>query len=489
MRLQRMMLSVQWYDLNVKYRQGKEMYLPDTLSRAYLPDNDPEANDFNEVNAIDFLSVSRDKYTEIQECSLRELDHLRTVILNGWPDTRKELPINLRPYWDSRSELAVSDGIIYKGMRILVPSSLQKRMLNIIHKSHLGIVKCKQRAREALYWPSMNADIEETVKNCRKCADFQRNLPSEPLMPTAPPDLPYLEVGTDLFEFESKSYLLSVDYYSKFVEVDELKDIRSKTVIQALKTQFSRHGIPEILRSDCGRQYTAKEFQDFCEDYGITHKPSSPYFQSSNGEAERAIQTVKGLWKKAADKQLALLDYRTTPLEGINLSPAQLLMGRRPRNTLPTSRTLLNPASYNRQEIKQHFNLEKAKQKYYHDQPSTKEFTRLELGQPVRMAPLPGSKSWHSAKVIGHDSSPRSYIVESDSRRYRRNRRHLHKCTEAAQQEESTILNDSPLELPYSHQDEDTPPVESPSEDVPEVPQKHHYVYPQWSHRQAPKQA
>ena len=208
-----------------------------------------------------------------------------------------------------------------------MPPSVQRHMLSIIHESHLGIVKCKQQAREVLYWPVMNSDIEETAKNCTKCAEFQRKQSSEPLMPSQTPELPFSEVGTDLLDFECKTYLLTVDYYSKFIEVDQLSDQRSKTTIEALKAQFARHGIPKVIRSDSGPQYTSEEFARFCREYGITHKTSSPYCLSINSEAERAVQTVKRQWRKALDRQLALLDCRTTPLQGLNLSPAQLLMG------------------------------------------------------------------------------------------------------------------------------------------------------------------
>ena len=92
-----------------------------------------------------------------------------------------------------------------------------------------------------------------------------------------------------------------------------------------------------------------------------------------NGEAERAVQTVKSLWRKALDRQLALLDYRTTPLEGINMSPAQLLMGRRPQNKLPASEEVLAPLMHNRKDLVQHFNEQRNKQKFYHDRRSAGE--------------------------------------------------------------------------------------------------------------------
>ena len=137
-----------------------------------------------------------------------------------------------------------------------MPSSLRRQMLNLVHESHLGIIKCKQRVREVLYWPAMNSDIEETVKNCTKCTDFQRKQPSEPLIPTETPGLPFVMVGTDLFDFESNTCLLTVDYYSSFIEVDRLQDLGSKATIEVLKAQFWRHGIPEVIRSDGGPLFT-----------------------------------------------------------------------------------------------------------------------------------------------------------------------------------------------------------------------------------------
>ena len=210
----------------------------------------------------------------------------------------------------------------------------------------------------------MNVVIEEMVRNC-KCADFQNKLPRQPLKPTEMPELSFEEVAS---EFEGKPYILLVDYYSKFIEADELTDQRSRTTIEVLKAQFSRHGILTTLRTDNGPQYSSEEFKDFCESYGITHKTSSLHTPHSNDEAvQRAVQTVKRLWCKAPDKHLTLLDYRTTPLESVRLSPAQLLMGRRPRNKLSTAHVLLAPTAYDPLKVKRLLDKSKCMQKFYHD--------------------------------------------------------------------------------------------------------------------------
>jgi transposase InsO family protein len=430
MRLQKMLLKLQWYGLEVHYRRGKEMYLPDTLSRAFLPDKTPEVDNLEHVSMLDFLSVTKERYEQLQECTQLELSQLQSVIQDGWPDNKQQVPFDVKQYWESRSELVVSNGIIYKGMRIVVPPSLRQYMVKLIHQSHLGIVKCKQRAREVLYWPAMHSDIEQAVKDCSKCAEFQNNQPKEPMKPTETPDLPFMEVGTDIFELDSKHYILIVDYYSKFIEVDELPDMSSKATITALKSQFCRHGIPQVVRSDNGPQYSSSEFRKFCLEFGISHRTSSPHTPHSNGAAEKAVQTVKRMWKKS-DKHLSLLDYRTTPLENVNLSPAQLLMGRRPRNLLPASHELLVPTSYNPQEVKRRLNGQKTVQKYYYDS-HTRDLHPLRSGQPVRLAPHPGCKTWSPGVALEHHPSPRSYLVQSGGRTYRRNRCDLREATHTA---------------------------------------------------------
>lgn len=100
-------------------------------------------------------------------------------------------------------------------------------------------------------------------------------------------------MSSDIFEWEGKHYVVLVDYYSKFIEVDVLTDQRSRTVIETLKAQFCRHGIPAVLRMDNGPQYAAEEFKSFCESYGISHRTSSPHTPHSNGEASEQYKRSK----------------------------------------------------------------------------------------------------------------------------------------------------------------------------------------------------
>ena len=138
-----------------------------------------------------------------------------------------------------------------------------------------------------------------------------------------------------------------MDYFSDFIEISELQDTTSTSVIQALKEQFSRHGIPDTVISDNGSQFSSQEFHEFTLSLEVNHVTSPPHHPKSNGKAESSVNIVKQLFKKEEhdrqDPWLALLAYHNTPTEGVGASPAQRLMSRRTRTLLPTAASLLRP--------------------------------------------------------------------------------------------------------------------------------------------------
>ena len=184
--------------------------------------------------------------------------------------------------------------------------------------------------------------ITQLVQECQVCAKQCRQ-GKEPLVTSLLPKYPWQVVGTNYFELDKDHYLLVVDYFSCYPEVVKMTSTTSSSTISALKSIFARHGIPEIVRSDNGSQYSSAEFMSFASSYGFQHITSSPKFPQSNGQAERCVQTVKNLLKKSNDPYLALLSYRATPLSWCDLSPAELSMGRRLRTSVPQTDKFLVP--------------------------------------------------------------------------------------------------------------------------------------------------
>ena len=241
LRLQKMMLTLQQYDLKVKYLPGSELSVADALSRSYLQETTetliPDL-EVNEVQLTAHLPISPEKYAEFQNVTADDppMKALRMVVRNGWPGNKEELPGNVREYWNYRDEISSVDGLLFKAQKLIVPQSVRKEMLDHIHESHQGIAKCKQRARDILFWPGMSSQIEDKVSKCSVCNQFQRAQPREPMIIQEPPDGPRSKIGCDLFEFNGVHYLLSVDYYSKWIEVAKLDDITSSNIICHLKS-------------------------------------------------------------------------------------------------------------------------------------------------------------------------------------------------------------------------------------------------------------
>ena len=198
------------------------------------------------VNMIKSLPVSDQKLKGIQRETDADqtLQVVKSLILKGWPNDKSDLPLQAAPYYGIRDELTVQDGVIIRGQRVVIPASLRKQMKNKRHSSHMGTESCLRCAREYIFWPGMSTEIKQRVKACEICRTFELSQQKETLMPQEVPSRPWEKVGTDLFKFKNKSYLIMVDYYSNFWEVDKLPDSKARMVISKLKESLRQIWMP-----------------------------------------------------------------------------------------------------------------------------------------------------------------------------------------------------------------------------------------------------
>ena len=239
----------------------------------------------------------------------------------------------------------------------------------------------------------------------------------------------------------------------------------SKAVIQKLKRHFSTHGIPNKFMSDNGRQFTSAEFKEFAHSWDFEHITSSPVYPQSNGLAERAVQSAKGLLEKCSrdksDPYLALLNIRSTPRDGVPCSPAQRLMSRRLRSCVPIRETLLKPKSISNMKVKMALVKKRKQQKQSYDKGS-KSLPLLPPNAIVRIETDKGY-STQTATVKEKLPEPRSYLVTSENGKdYRRNRRHLLHVQERRAERLQHLPSDSEPEDPPSPPKLQTPPPERP---------------------------
>jgi len=279
------------------------------------------------------------------------------------------------------------------------------------------------------------------------------------------PDYPWQTVGTDLFELKQKQYLVVVDYYSRYPEIVKLSSTTSTSVIAALKVIFSRFGIPEIVRSDNGPQFSSKEFAVFAKSYNFTHTTSSPLYPQSNGQAERAVQTLKKILRQSEDVCQGLLNYRTTPMPWCNLSPAELLMGRKLRSLLPMTDQQLIPQWSYLPEFKRTDQLFKDNQKRNFDKRyRTSEWATLPNNSEVWVT---SGREPVRGRVVAAADTPRSYLVNTPSGVIRRNQQHLRAVPESSDNTSPDPVEENRSEdaLP----DCDRPEVPAGTEDPPTI--------------------
>ena len=225
---------------------GKELYTADALSRAPSSVAGTISQQFqNELESFvdtvtSVLPASSDRLEEYRTgqkadttCSM-----VRHYCEKGWPH-RSQVPDNLKLYCEVQSELSICSDLLLRNYCIVVPEPLQKQTLEKIHHGHLGIQKCRSRANTAVWWPGMSSQINTMVKSCVECSKHTRPI-REPMITTPLPDYPWQVVGSDLFYHKGTTYLLVVDYFSRYPEISKLTTTTSQGVINALRPIFAR---------------------------------------------------------------------------------------------------------------------------------------------------------------------------------------------------------------------------------------------------------
>ena len=287
---------------------------------------------------------------------------------HGWPDDKRKLYSPTAKFWGERGNLSVHDDLLLRGRQLEISPCLRKDILHHLHDGHQGITRTRENAASSVWLPGISRDIERMVRECPMCEKYRKER-IEPMRGTEFPDRPWSKVGADFFQHEGKVYLLVVDYYSRDVEISTVsRHVNTIDTILKMKRDFSRHGIPDIVFSDNGPQFDSNEFHDFAADWEFQHITSSPKYPQSNGEVERAVQTMRMILKKSTD------EYVT-----------QLSVSRKLKTRVPCHPNELKPQLPD-------YELVKKKEKAYRDKMKADYDRRHRVVQPN--GPFPGDRVW-----------------------------------------------------------------------------------------------
>ena len=306
--------------------------------------------------------------------------------------------------------------------------------------------------------PVPYAHIERTVSSCSTCQTMRSAPPTAQIHPWIFPARAWSRIHVDFAgPISGQMYMVVVDACSKFPEVVKMTNITAGTTITALRDIFSRLGLPEILVSDNGSQFTSKEFEKFCVNNGIVHRTSAAYKPSTNGQAERVVQILKSAIKQAqlthtdVSAQIAkyFLDYRNTPHSTTGEPPSLMLMGRRLRARID----LLIPSVGKHVEARQYSAMVSPT--------AHRGLRQFHAGDPVPARNYGKGEKWMPG-VITEVLGSRHYMVEMSGNLWKR---HVDQLL-------SRAVNDDHLNSPSSTEDHSMPlqlarPVDFSDEVVP----------------------
>ena len=364
-----------------------------------------------------------------------EIKAIIDQIPRRWPRSIRELSDTLKPFFKCRNELSTDHGLVFRGDRIVVPSSLRAQVTASAHSTHPGIVRTKQRLRAIFWWPGMDRQVEEAVRGCPTCSAVDKTSKTyrTPLIPVPLPSAPWEKVGVDFIgpmpgPVSQRYGIVLVDYYSKWPEVAFVSEPSTDAVIDFLMTVASREGWPRELVSDNGTHFTSRRFTSFLHEHGVKHIRVTPYHPAGAGAVERFNRSLKASLQIAAQQgadrrrhtQQFLMVYRATPHATTGRSPSDLLHGRQLRteleNAVAPSSSSAPPADDSR--VRERVCRKQRKMKEYHDRRSRK--SQIKVGDLVRYRLMPkprkGQPQFSKPCLVTAQRGPVSYELEGGLR-------------------------------------------------------------------------
>ena len=414
-RLQHLLLRLANYNVELQLIPGKEMIFSDHLSCNIVVghnSNKPTCEGLDLKIHDVYLNASDDKCLSLAAETDKDpmMQALKHQIIKGWPHISSECAKSLQDFWTYRDELSVLDSLVLKGSCIVIPETCRDEILDQLHEGHFGSDRTKLHARDSVYWPSINKDMECLVKTCDLCQEHSHRNNKDPAIPRDIPIQAWTTIQMDLFMLDGHSFLLVVNVTSRFPVVRILNSETTKSVLNTLKGIYCDFGLPKRIISDNGPCFKAKEFDEFHAKLGVVTETISSYNHASLGSAERMVQMVKQIMiKNPQNAWLGTLVFKATMIPEVQKSPSELLNSCKYRIKLPMIDFSL---SKNDEPIEKLIHKHKVKVK------SGKKLPKLDVGTPVLYDKNPDSTKVERPKwckgTIKDRQNPHKYEIFTD---------------------------------------------------------------------------
>ena len=277
-RLARWALQVHQYDYTVEYRRTKEHANADALSRLPVQsdtdfDGEEMVEDVDNVCLVHTISQQITPENPLLLVKETAKDPLLAQVMRfakeGWPHSCEDA---VKDFKKLQNFLSTENGCIFYGLRVVIPAVLRKQVLELLHLGHFGMQRMKQLARSAVYWPKIDADIENLCRQCTSCAQFQNKPAKAAIHPWMMPEKPWSRIHVDhAINFLGRNWLVMVDAFSKFPCIHATSSTSSKSTMALLEQDFALFGYPHTIVTDNAMTFMSQEFQAWCKSRGIAH--------------------------------------------------------------------------------------------------------------------------------------------------------------------------------------------------------------------------
>lgn len=394
MRIARWVERLRGYNFVMEYRPGISNNVPDMLSR--LPTSDKFTTDSEDEHVVASLRAAAEPLSW-EEIATRSETDKELGRVREWLRAIKPR-ISERQWSSVIHELSERDGVIMRAEKIVLPESLRSKAIELAHEAHQGMVRTKQRLRQIYWWPSMDRNVEEIIKQCAICIHSDRTAKPgvAPIESTPWPTEPWERLAVDIrgpdgsMGLSSRFAVVVIDYYSKWADVEFMQEVSGERVVDMFRRLFRRDGLPKCIVSDNGSQFIGKEFSAMIAELRLRHAKCPVFHAASNGLVERFNRTLGGFIATARleggrirDKVLAMVaTYNATPQATTGKSPAELLHGRRMRTRLDV---VGSPAAATHDnETRQRVTCKQQSQENYAHRRRAPDDTSFESGEWVR---------------------------------------------------------------------------------------------------------
>ena len=398
------------YDYTVEYKNGIHNFNAEALLLLQLP---TAHSTLEELAHVQIIQVGHIKSAPIDSKQIRIafindpiFSRVYDFVDRRWPELCPSE--GLKPYHLRSTELTSEDHVLLWGFRVVVPTKLRNSVLELLHDTHIGVVRMKGFARSRVWWPGIDKDIDPTCAQCVQCNQHSKDLPKSPLSVWNFPSKAWQHLHIDYAgPFFGSMCLVWIDSFSKYGGVERVKYANGFNTVRQLSEVFSMFGNSEQIVLDNGTPFTSHEFGEFCISNCIRHIRSAPYHPSTNGEAEQFVQVFKRALRPQAENKvdgqaetfMFLKRYRTIPHSTTGRSPSELLFGR----TIRTNLDLLKP------QVETQVLMQQTRSIQHHD--PTARNREFAVGQPVFARQYLGPRKWVGG-VISRRTGPLSYDVQ-----------------------------------------------------------------------------